>query len=198
MFMSATSNDAARPARILAELSELGLTLARELHARALATETPEQASALAGAFHRISRSVRQSLALEARLDRDRRVEARDALRNRDGYEPGEQAAAARRKDELRAAMEPRIWNEREGEERDYLLDLLEDRLDHFGRKPGFADPPLDVHIADLCADFGLDLPGEEDGEDEDPDEAEPDEADRDGAHAPLAHAGQAPRDSPA
>jgi hypothetical protein len=54
------------------------LTLARSIHGRALAAEDDKAASDLGLAFHRISRSVRQTLALEAKLERDQRREARE------------------------------------------------------------------------------------------------------------------------
>src|SRR5690349_14267659 len=76
----ATRDDMAeRHGRGLAELAELGLSLARHLHECALAAETPEQAAAAAAAFHRISRSVRQTMALEAKLERDRLRADREA-----------------------------------------------------------------------------------------------------------------------
>jgi ABC-type enterochelin transport system substrate-binding protein len=77
--------DAARRERqdaVLAELSELGPTLARELHARALAAETPQDAEKLALAFQRVSRGVRQTFALELKFERDRtRTSARPSDR---------------------------------------------------------------------------------------------------------------------
>ena len=57
-----------RHARLLGRLAELGMALAEDLHARARAADTPQEAETLASGFHKLSRSVRQSLALEARL----------------------------------------------------------------------------------------------------------------------------------
>jgi len=51
---------------ILAELSELGLALARDLQACALAADEASDKADLSLAFQRTSRSVRQTLALEA------------------------------------------------------------------------------------------------------------------------------------
>ena len=62
---------AEKHARILGELAEFGLNLARKLHDQAMAAETPQETAELARAFHSVSRSVRQTLALEARLARD-------------------------------------------------------------------------------------------------------------------------------
>ena len=145
---------AERHGRVLAELSELGLSLARELHGRALAAETPEAAADLALAFHRISRSVRQTLALEARLERDRTRHAREAQ-----AESGRQAQArvSRRKAQVRAAVERLIWTEAErDEDAERLSDAFDDLLEAESLSDGFADEPLDAQVARLCAELGL------------------------------------------
>jgi hypothetical protein len=66
-----------------------------------------------------------------------------------------------RRKAAVQEAIEKVIWNEREGEEADYLLDLLETRLTVGGFDDDFCLEPLEDHIARLCADLGLPLPSE-------------------------------------
>src|SRR5690348_5288091 len=65
LFMSDREEMAERHGRILTELSELGASLARKVHAQAMEAETPDETATLTTAFHRISRSVRQTLALE-------------------------------------------------------------------------------------------------------------------------------------
>src|SRR5437588_328968 len=73
--------DAGQPCqvRITGRLAELGMALAEDLQAAALAAEEPAQKAALADGFHKLSRSVRQSLALEARLAREAQRAHRDA-----------------------------------------------------------------------------------------------------------------------
>src|SRR5205085_9794530 len=66
--MEATADMQTRHAAILGRLAELGMDLAEQLHADACAAETPAERGQIAATFHRISRSVRQTLALEARL----------------------------------------------------------------------------------------------------------------------------------
>src|ERR1700761_3531589 len=78
-FMASAAVRRERQDAVLAELSELGLTLARDLHARALAAETPVEAEKLALAFPRVSRGVRQTCALELKLERARRLVDREA-----------------------------------------------------------------------------------------------------------------------
>ncbi|MBS0332566.1 MAG: hypothetical protein JSS35_07350, partial [Proteobacteria bacterium] len=94
---------------MLAELSELGLSLARELHGRALAAETPAEADRLALAFQRVSRGVRQTFALELKIDRDRRACDRDrkAEDREEAVRLAQQAAEAREAEARAAAPEP-------------------------------------------------------------------------------------------
>jgi hypothetical protein len=53
---------------LLGELAALGMGLAERLHDVAQTTEDPEALARLGAAFHQVSRSVRQSLALQARF----------------------------------------------------------------------------------------------------------------------------------
>jgi len=143
-----------RHARGLAELTELGLSLARDLHACALAEPDPKTKADTALAFHRVSRSARQSMALEARLKRDLTRQEREARAE------AVQAAETRvhvRKAQVRAAVERLIWTEAESdEEAERLVDELGERLDEDALHQGFADHPVEVHIARLRADLGL------------------------------------------
>lgn len=138
-----------RHTRQLAELAELGMSLARDLEARAEAVTALAEAEGLALAFHRISRSVRLTLALESRLAREQ-GEVRRLQRNR-----------VRQLNEVRApqvrhALTRDIWNETDGEEAEALLEDLEDLLDEdvlFGR---LLEGPVEAAIARLRADLGL------------------------------------------
>jgi hypothetical protein len=154
LFMSDASDMAERHGRILAELSELGLGLARDLQQRALAAETPEAAADLAAGFHRISRSIRQTLALEARLERERRRRAQEdeseALRQRP--QRAEQRAA-----EVRKAVERLIWTEAESEERaEELLADLDDYLAWEITSETFLAEPLEAYVARVCEELGI------------------------------------------
>jgi len=152
--MSDHAEMAERHGAILAELSELGLSLARDLHQRAMTAETPDEAAGLAGAFHRISRSVRQSLALEARLERDRcRADREDQAEIRREHE----RRVSRRKAQVRAAVERLVWTEAEDDvEAERLVDDLEMLLDEEVLADDFAADPLDAHIERIAADLGL------------------------------------------
>src|SRR5438552_14674289 len=108
------------PAATLSELTQLGMSLARDLHARAAAAGTNAEAAQLAEAFHKISRSVRQSLALKARLAR---TERQDRLpRTREAEE-----LTTLRKAKVREGTARLIWTEAEHDE----AFALERRLDN-------------------------------------------------------------------
>jgi hypothetical protein len=168
--MATPTDMAERHGKALTELAELGMTLARDLHARALAAKDATSAGDLALAFHRISRSVRQTMALEARLDREHRLVLREAA----------QAAARERLDRvqkkrsiLRDAMAPLVWTEAEGDEDDYeaLLEQVEAFVFKISNEDDFLDIPIEACIARIRIDFGLAAAAlvERDAEDADP-----------------------------
>jgi hypothetical protein len=143
-----------RHARGLAELTELGLSLARDLHACALAEPDPSTKAETALAFHRVSRSVRQSMALEARLKRDLMRDDREA---RAEAVQAAETLVRTRKAQVRAAVERLIWTEAENdEEAERLVDELGEHLDEAALHQGFADDPVEVHVARLRAELGL------------------------------------------
>ena len=175
---------AERHGRILARLSELGLAHAERLHDQAMAAEDPKAAAELGLTFHRVSRSIRQSIALEAKLVRDAQAAERheraaqqdlNAFRAEvDAFAdlPRDQRRIDKRKDEIREPVLKAIWDEVEREDAEhagYLEDLLEQRLDLFGRSNGFGLEPLEAQLARFYADFDLKGPDpDEDGDSED------------------------------
>jgi hypothetical protein len=147
--MNSTPEMTERQGRVLADLAELGLELARDLKARALAAGTREDAEGLALAFHRMSRSVRLTLALESRLVRERH----EAVKVR----RGEVARAVQaRKAQVQAALARQVYDERESDEAERLLDELDERLEEAGLYEAFAEGPVEACIARLRADLGL------------------------------------------
>lgn len=79
--MSIPPDMAERHARVLARLTELGLALAERTFEDAEAVETPAERIEAVKAFHTISRSVRQTVALEARLTRQLALDLATAAR---------------------------------------------------------------------------------------------------------------------
>jgi hypothetical protein len=153
--MSSAAEMAERQGRMLAELAELGLTLARELQARALSADTPAEAAQLAEAFHRIGRSVRQSLALEAKLNRDAQREAREQheLEARET-----EARRAARKTQLRKGVERLIWDEvEEPEVADAMLRDAPHFVEREAESEAFLDEPVEAQIARIREVLGVD-----------------------------------------
>jgi hypothetical protein len=154
LFMTTRTDMAERHDAALIELADLGMSLARDLHARALAADN-DGAGDLALAFHRISRSVRQTLALEARLKRERTLADREAA----------QIAARERLDrvqkkraQLRDAVAPLVWTEVEGDEDEYedLLEQAEALAFKVSEDDDFLDIPMDACLARIRVDLGL------------------------------------------
>jgi multidrug efflux pump subunit AcrA (membrane-fusion protein) len=156
--MSTAAEKRERQERILAELSELGLTLARDLQARALAAADIAEASELGLTFQRVSRSVRQTLALEAKLERDRQRADRE---DRDEAQLARTAYAEQRKAQVKIAVKRCVRYEHDGFDAENLLDELDDRLDEDALHDLFAgDDDIDLHIARMCAELGVPEPG--------------------------------------
>ena len=102
-----------RHARILGRLAEIGMALVEDLAGAALAAEAASEKAALASACHRLSRSVRQSLALEARFTRDAARARHEADQQ---AQAGAAQAPARRRAEAKARLDRLIWTEAEDE----------------------------------------------------------------------------------
>jgi hypothetical protein len=178
MFMSQSADIAERRQQMLAKLAELDLAAAEAAHASYLAAiDTPEE-SEKGRTYQRMARSLRQSLALHERFDRsaarEAREEAQEARREamlapppmeepRREF-PRDIEAANRRADELRTAVRRIIWSE--GFEKSELESEQEMAGEFFRRleawlidercDDAFVTRPLDEHVADLCADMGL------------------------------------------
>ena len=151
--MAEPAEIADRRARILAKLSELGLELACDLQASALAAEDLAAKERLALAFHRVSRSLRQTLALEARLERDAQRQVHEDLAR---AEKRRTAGVEVRKAQVRAGVERMIYCEIEAEEAEMWLDDLTERLDAEALDDDFTDEDVDAHIERLAKELGL------------------------------------------
>jgi hypothetical protein len=154
--MSAAAEMAETRLRMLGELAELGLVLARDLQQSALVAEDTQEKARLADAFARVSRGVRQSLALHDRLERDDRAEAQRQ----------EPQRRARRTAEVRRAVAASIWREQErlDADPDQLLEELDLHLAAESETDAFLEQDADAVIARLCRALGLSLPAAADG----------------------------------
>lgn len=151
--MTVSPDMAERHARQLARFAELALTLAEDMHAAAAAAAEPDQKARLAEAFHRAGRALRQSIALEARLVRDR---ARDLKAAEADAAAATAAAVRRRQDQVRAGVERQIYCEIEPHEADAWLADFDERLEAETLYDGFTDESVADQIARLSAELGL------------------------------------------
>jgi hypothetical protein len=146
-----------RHAAILARLADVGERLAMKHAERALAADDPAVEAAATAAFHRAARSVRQCLALEAKLVRDA---ARAAREDHNHLQSETTARRLRRRSHARAAVERLIWTETEdhiaAERFEAELDDLLDLEDFTG---GLDDEAVETLIARLARDLGLPIP---------------------------------------
>ena len=161
MFCSV--NDAAemtaRHAEALKVLAERALALACAVQERALVAETDAGMAELGLAFHRIARSARQCLALEAKLTRDAEQAAR-AARAEAAHDHG--AEVKRRRRHLRAVLTREIaeadaaCDDEDDSEADARTERLETLLDEDELSDDFLAMPLEEQIAGLRHDVGL------------------------------------------
>jgi hypothetical protein len=153
--MSDRAEMAERHDRILAELAEIGLMIARELQAQVLGAETPEVKAQAAASFPRVARAVRQSLALESRLRRDARREAAEV---REQAECEFSDRRRRRKALVEHHIQRALCDETPDDEETVAcrMEDLRDRLDDDLLDEDFVERPVDQVIAALCVDLGL------------------------------------------
>ena len=160
---------AERRLRLLQELSEIGMDLARALHREALVTAepaTPETSAAdPAGAFARLSRAIRLTLALEARTDEALRLlrsglAAEREARRVETARRVEADAAARREARCEKVQELVIEAaEREIDDGEALFGVfaaLDERLDEDDAYRDLERLPLRETVERLCADLQL------------------------------------------
>ncbi|WP_296596184.1 hypothetical protein [Phenylobacterium sp.] len=157
--MSISPDMAERHARTLARLAELGLALAEQTFADADAAATPAERNDAVKAFHTVSRSVRQCVALEARLVRQQALDAREAARAKAGEPPRKPGGVeiSRRVSAVRGAVTRVIWHEAEDDDTAaWLEDALNEDLATACLRDDFCAETLDDHIANLCQALGL------------------------------------------
>lgn len=149
----------------LAELAEMGMVLARDLRGRALGATDDKVAADLALAFHRVSRSVRQSMALEAKLERERKLADREEAQRQFQQTL---SRVQRKRAHVRDALAPLIWTEAEGDEdaAEALFDELSAILmDEELITEAFVEEPLDAVVERIRADLGLPAPAADAGD---------------------------------
>ena len=147
---------AARRLRMLQELAEIGMDLARGVRRQALEQPAPEpdavepDAADLGLTFSRIAKAVRQTIALEARLeqdcqDRDQQAEADRTARR-----------ARARKAEIRRIVEQAIEADAHEDDVEHFLGELDERLQDDEDDADFADRPIGELVARICRHLGV------------------------------------------
>jgi len=158
-----------RHLRILQELADIGMRLARAVEAEVLAPPAAAEAAEpavparFAGAdlglvFSRIAKAVRQTLALETRLADGLETARRDQARRRAN---AEQLTLQHRQEDIRDFVAQAV--EAEGERRELpeteverLLDDLDERLEEGRYDDALADAPIPELITRICNDLGV------------------------------------------
>src|SRR5256885_4812963 len=97
--------------QVLGMLADRTLKLAVHLQEQAMDAEDLDQKVRLAGAFHRVGRGLRQTLALQARLAREARQGDREAAADLDARRA---EAIPQKQRQVRRAVERLVWTEYE------------------------------------------------------------------------------------
>lgn len=157
--MPETAPTAERREQMLGLLAEKTLALACAVQQRALEAETAEEMAQLSHAFVRLGRSVRQSIALHAKEERDRLRGEREAA---DAEAQARVQAVGRRKLALRRDVEAILcadWDpgiEKDGGESFELSAALHERIEDLSEAEDFLDLDPDQLIAQLCGDLAV------------------------------------------
>lgn len=178
-------------AEMLTRLAAMDLSAAEHVHAQLLAATEAETVASLSRAYARASRTLRQTLALKAKLARDAaEAERRTAQLSTPGrldFDP-EDARIVDLQEALASIAKVAIPDRAP---REALLDRLDMELDDWREAPDFTTADLDAQVLSACRLLGLpeelglrwrELPVRDLGVDWDDDPSEDDPADDDPA----------------
>ena len=165
---------------VLREIAAMDLALARRLYGEAMAEPEANKAADITRAYNRVTRSLRQSIALRARLAQGwenhhvyhgRRVDLAAATSFHVPAEPAPtppsastpvaRAETERRRVILQRAIQRIVWNERETERFDRssaagLRDRIADEVIPAAADPALAGRPVEGLVAAVCRRYGL------------------------------------------
>ncbi len=132
--MSTDNEMRERHGRVLAELAETGMVMVRRLSQAMERTDDVQVQAQIGLAFHRVSRAVRQTMALEFRLSQEARCQDRGdpapSPRPKPAASPAASPAESLEPVVPRPAAERTGWNEYERSDSDEALDALDELLD--------------------------------------------------------------------
>lgn len=144
-----------RHGRVLAELAEVGMTMVRRLSEAMLQARDPQTQAQLGLAFHRASRAVRQTLALEFRLAQEARRLERDRAAPVATAPPSPTRAPA----PPRPPSERIGWDEYESSDADDTLDELDGLLQAEHPDLEAVHAAVETCIAGIRHDLDIELP---------------------------------------
>lgn len=147
----AHASAAADPEQMLARLAAFDLAAAEKVHGRLMAAEEAAEIAELGRTYQRLARSLRQTLALKAKLKHDREAAAKATAST-----PAGPAAVARRTRQLRAGVTRVIWNEAEPDEAADFEEALDELIDAECLEEGFCAEPLEDQIVRICTELGF------------------------------------------
>ena len=140
-----------RHERVLAEMAEAGMVVVRRLSAAMEAAEDLPTQVQIGLAYHRVSRAVRQTIALEFRLAQGVDRAARDPVTPR----PTTSAPNT----PPRPRTESASWNEYERDDSDEALEALDVLLDADGADPEEIHAAVETCITRIRQDLDVTLP---------------------------------------
>ena len=141
-----------RDEEMLAAIAERDFALACRVHDEAMAADR-ESLPELARAYQRATRSLRQTLALKARLARERDEQQRKAGVR---AEAGRAARIHHKQSQVRAPLERAIWDEHEDDDSaEQAILRLGELLDEAALADGFLDEPVERLIVRLAETLG-------------------------------------------
>jgi hypothetical protein len=150
--MSDAAHTPSREEEMLARLAELDLAAAEKAHAKLMAAEDASEITELGRTYQRMSRSLRQTLALKAKLARERETAAASRPPRREApldhedlrfFDPQHRA----RIEQAVAAARPYVERERPDYDELDDIEIYEVLLD-LAEEPDFLDLPIETLVA--------------------------------------------------
>jgi hypothetical protein len=139
---------------MLAEAAKLDLVGMRHVHELLLASDEAKAVGVIVHAYSRISRCMRQNLAMLARQKADRAKAEREAARTA----PSERELVDRRSDDLQGAVDRVISAAADGDHKLHTdwAHRFDRELDDWTEAPDWLDDPLDAQVLRAARTLGL------------------------------------------
>jgi hypothetical protein len=152
--MSALPPEIEQSDLMLAEAAKLDLVGMRHVHELLLASDEAKAVGTLVHAYARVSRCMRQNLAMLAKQRADRAKAEREAARTA----PSERELFDQRSDELQGAVDRVISAASDGDRKLHAdwAHRFDRELDDWTEAPDFLDEPLDAQVLRACRTLGL------------------------------------------